>query len=411
MFDLDRWQEIFFTIRMNKLRTFLTGFSVAWGIFMLIVLLGAGEGIRNGVIATFKDNAKNIVYVRQGKTTLPYSGTSPGRSIQLKNDDLVEISRRISEISHITPRLYLEENINVSYRDIRGSFSLRGVFPDHHYIENTKILSGRYLNKNDIDHYSKLVVIGRPVKETFFKNEEAVGKYLVVNKIPFKVIGVYKDDAEQDEEKIIYLPVTTAQRVFSKGNNINHVILTIANEDAEAGLAAEKEIKKIMAAKHNFDPADRNAVRVKSSIEEFQDVMSLINAINIFVWCVGIGTLLAGIVGVSNIMMITVKDRTKEIGIRKALGATPGKITGAIVQESIFITSIFGYIGLVLGIIVVEVMNWRFSSADSIFQNAFVEMGIAFSALILLIVSGMAAGLFPALNAATIRPVEALKEE
>jgi putative ABC transport system permease protein len=408
--DRDKWQEIFSTINKNKLRTFLTGFSVAWGIFMLIILLGSGQGLQNGVQHQFADDATNSLWVYQGMTSKPYKGTNSGRKVRFTNADYVDTKRLDKHIDHISGRFYVGSK-TMSFGNNYGSYDIRAVNPGHKYIENTEIISGRFLNPLDMENYSKVMVIGDVVRKDLFKNGlNPLGKYVKVGNIPFKVIGVFKDAGGNGEMRKVYIPVTTAQRVFNGGNRLDQIMFTVGNASLEQTKEIEKKLRTEFAKVHHFDPTDRRAIRISNTLDEYQKVMNLFLGIRIFIWIIGIGTIIAGIVGVSNIMMIVVKERTKEIGIRKALGATPGSIIGLILLESVVITSMAGYIGLMAGVGLLELVNKTMPPSD-FFRNPEANLSIAVTAMALLVLAGAIAGFIPARKAASIKPIEALRDE
>ena len=410
MLDLDTWREILDTIRANKLRTFLTAFSVAWGIFMLIVLLGSGQGLAHGVEYQFRDDAINSIWVFPGQTSVPYKGLAPGRRVQLTNDDREELRTAEGGVDHITSRFYISGSLRVRYKKETTTFDVRCVHPDHLYLEKTIITEGRFLDALDLAEYRKVAVIGVRVKDALFKSEPALGKNIEVNGIAFRVVGLFTDEGGENEQEKIYLPITTAQRAFGGANRVAMIMMTTGDTPVAETEGMAKDVKRRIAARHAFSSDDPRAVFVNNNNEEFARVSSLLAAIRIFVWIVGSGTILAGVVGVSNIMMITVRERTREIGVRKALGATPWSVVGLILQESVLITSIAGYVGLVLGIAVLEAGAKSISGADY-FKNPEVDLTVAVEATILLIVAGLAAGFIPARRAAAIRPVEALRTE
>lgn len=413
MLDLDKWQEIVDTISKNKLRTFLTGFSVAWGIFILIVLLASGRGLGNGIEWQFRDDAINSLWIYAGQTSEPYKGLQPGRQIRFTNEDYDEILRSIEGVEHITGRFYLSGNAMVSYGRNGATFDVRSVHPGHRYLENTLMVRGRYLNNRDIEEHRKVAVIGEPVRAELFEGGTAIGEYIRVNGIPFRVVGTFRDEGGEGEEQKVYLPISTAQRTFNGANRIHQLMLTTGGLTLEETQDMEQELHALLSQRHSFAPDDRRALSIRNNNESFREVMQIIVGIRLFVWVIGIGTILAGVVGVSNIMMITVRERTKEIGVRKALGATPGSVVGLILQESIFITSIAGYFGLVLGVGLVELAaGWlRQVEGADFFRNPEVDLRLAFYAVALLIVAGTLAGLMPAIRAARIRPIEALRDE
>ena len=409
MFDLDKWQEILETIRKNKLRTFLTGFSVAWGIFMLIVLLGSGQGLHNGVEYEFRDDAINSIWVRPGQTSLPHKGLQPGRRIQFTNDDHDEMRDRIDGIEYTTSRFY-PRVVSVVYQDKHEDFDVRAVHPGHRYLENTIVTEGRFLNDFDIAQHRKVSVIGVRVKDALFGAAPAIGKNFLINGIAFKVVGVFEDTGGEGEMEKIYLPISTAQRTYNGANRISQFMVTTGDADVDESRAIAGEIRRRLAERHNFPEEDRRAVFVTDLNEEFQRFVGMMTGIRVFIWIIGIGTILAGVVSVSNIMLIAVRERTKEIGIRKALGATPSSIVSLILQESVLITAVAGYVGLVLGVATLELARANLP-ASSFFRSPEVDLETAIYATILLVLAGALAGFFPARRAARIRPIEALRDE
>jgi len=408
--DRDKWQEIFSTINKNKLRTFLTGFSVAWGIFMLIILLGSGRGLQNGVQHQFASEATNSLWVYQGQTTKPYKGTNAGRSIQFTNADYTRTKRLDKHINHISGRYYAGSK-TISYKHNYGSYNIRAVNPGIKYIENTDITSGRFLNRLDMEHFSKVMVIGDVVRKDLFKNGETpLGKYVKVGDIPFKVIGVFKDAGGNGEMRKVYIPVSTAQRIFNGGNRLNQIMFTVGDATLNQTKQIEKKLRAEFAQVHHFDPSDRRAIRISNNLDEYKKVMNLFLGIRVFIWIIGIGTIIAGIVGVSNIMMIVVKERTKEIGIRKALGATPKSIVGLILLESVVITSLAGYLGLMAGVGLLELVN-KYMPPSDFFRNPEANISIALTAMALLVIAGAIAGFIPAKKASSIKPIDALRDE
>jgi len=408
--DVDTWQEIVATVRANKLRTFLTGFSVAWGIFMLIVLLGSGTGLQHGVEWGFRDDAVNSIWISPGETSVPYRGLQPGRSVRLTNMDHVEISDRIEGVEHITSRFYIGGSRLVSRGAESGSFSIRCVHPGHQHLERTRIVEGRYLNPLDLSERRKVAVIGTRVREALFGRGPAIGGHIKINGIPFRVVGLFEDDGSEGEMEMIYLPISTAQRVFAGGERVHQIMFTTGDSDLEDTTRMAGAARDLLAFNHTFDPEDRRALFVRNNQESFERISGLIDGIRTFVWVVGIGTLLAGVVGVSNIMMIVVRERTKEIGVRKALGATPGSILGLVLLESVAITAVAGYVGLVLGVGTLELVASATSGAE-MFRNPEVNLAVAGAATVLLVAAGLLAGFVPARRAAMVQPIEALRDE
>ena len=410
MFDLDKWQEIFSTIRKNKLRTFLTGFSVAWGIFMLIVLLGSGYGLENGVKKEFEGDAVNYISINSGVTSVPYKGMKPGRFIRFENEDR-DLLASINDVDKASSRTYVFGNQTISYGTEYGSFDIFAVSPEYYYVESLELTPGsRYVNQKDVDDFRKVVCLGKVVKEALFKTEDPLGKFVKINGVPFQVVGHFDDPGGDRDVSRVYVPVSTAQRVFNMGNMIRNVCLMLDDANSEESNLVLDEAKLLLANKYKFDPTDPRALFTFNSIENFQQFMDLFAGIRLFIWIIGIGTIIAGIVGVSNIMMIVVKDRTKEIGIRKSMGATPWSIISLILQESVLITAFAGYIGLVLGVGLLELVSKILPSTDY-FANPEVDFKIAIGATLILILSGAIAGFVPARKAASIKPVEALRDE
>ncbi len=410
MFIIDKWEEIFSTLRKNKLRTFLTGFSVAWGIFMLIILLGSGNGLENGVRGQFESSATNTLWIWGGQTTKAYKGLKPGRYIQFENSDYTNLKKGVSGIGYIAGRSNVWGDRTVSYKNEYGSFEISTVHPDYMVIEKVKILEGRFINKFDIDKFQKVTAISANVKRILFKDEPALGKYINVKGIPFKVVGIWEDDnGRQDEQRKIYLPLTTAQRIFMDRDRVQTLAVTVGSNQVDDSRRMEEQIRSKLARRHNFDVTDERAMFIWNGVEEFKKFIDLFAAIRMFIWIIGIGTIVAGVVGVSNIMMIAVKERTKEIGIRKSMGATPRSIIMLIMQEAVFITAVAGYVGLVLGVGLLELVSPHIQT--EFFRQPEANLGIAVGATVLLIVAGMIAGYVPARRAASIKPVEALRDE
>lgn len=408
MFDLDKWQEIFATIQKNKLRTFLTAFSVAWGIFILIILLAAGQGLRNGAQSQFGNDAANSIWVDGGQTSMAYDGYKPGRTIQLTNSDYYAIKNNVEGVDHVSAVYDGRAGKILSYKNEHAGFTVRSCAPDHSLLEKAKIINGRFINENDFREYRKVCVIGIPVLDALFKKEDPIDKMIDVSGTKYKVIGVFNDPGKGDNDRI-YVPLLTAQRIYNGKDNVNVIWASTGTVSAEGSEQIVSTIRNSLAKKYHFDPADMNAVGVFNNNVEYKRIMGLLDGIKIFVFIIGLFTLIAGVVGVSNIMMIVVKERTKEIGVRKALGASPLSIVSLIIQESVFITAIAGYIGLMLGIGLVELIRY-FGLEGDFFKNPEVDLSIAITAVILIVIAGALAGLFPAIKAAKVEPITALRE-
>ena len=422
MFDIDKWQEILSTIKKNKLRTFLTGFAVAWGIFMLMVLLGAGNGLSNGVSSNFQGNAINAMWVWSRETSMPYAGFQSGRSIQLKMSDYKAIGE-MENVDKISARYWIGDR-TYAFHSEYGTYNTQACHPDYKIIENFKIETGRFINDIDMQYGRKVMVIGADIQEALFKNIDPLGQILRVGDVPFKIIGVYNELDPREGTRQGLIPLSTAQKLFNAGEHIHNLALTTHNISKEESVQVEEDIRGLLADNHKFHPDDERAIGIYNSLENYVETMNIFRTIKLFVWLIGIGTLIAGIVGVSNIMLIVVKERTKEIGIRKALGATPGSIIGLILLESILITALAGYVGMFLGISLMEGINYMMEQQAQaqvgaggdrgefrMFMNPTVDLGIAVSAMMLLVTAGALAGFFPARKASSVKPIEALHDE
>lgn len=407
MFDLDKWQEIFATIKKNKLRTILTAFSVAWGIFILIVLLAAGQGLRNGAQAQFANDAANSIWVGGGQTSMPYGGYKPGREIRLKNADFYFLRSKIKGVDIASAQIGSTKIL--SYKKEHAGFLVRACAPEHYLLEKAQIIKGRFINDIDFNEYRKVCAIGITVQETLFKDEDPINKYIDAGGTSYKVIGVFKDPGKGDNDRI-YVPLLVEQRINNRKDEVGNIWLTTGSSSLEETRQMEERIRNSLAKKYHFNPEDKNAVGIFNVYKEYVKIMNMLDGIKIFVFIIGVFTLFAGIVGISNIMMIVVKERTKEIGVRKALGATPISIVMLIIQEAIFITSIAGYVGLISGIALVEVIQQAGLEGD-FFKNPEVDLKIALFSVLLIITAGALAGLFPALRAARVEPIVALREE
>jgi putative ABC transport system permease protein len=409
MFDLDKWQEIFATISKNKLRTFLTAFSVAWGILILIVLLGSGYGLENGVRSEFEGDAVNYVNINQGITSIPHQGMNPGRFIRFTMEDY-ELLKDLEGVDKISGRMFVFGTSNLAYKNEYATYQIFAVHPAYKEVEGLWMTSGRYLNKTDVEKNRKVVALGKPVYQALFKGADAIGKYIKINGVPFQVIGVFDDPGVARDVERIYVPITTAQKVFSRGNSVPSMQLMLGDASVEESHQIIADAKSELALRHKFSVEDRRAVGVFNTIENYQQLMTLFANIRFFVWIIGVMTIIAGVVGVSNIMMIVVKERTKEIGIRKALGATPWSVISLILQESILITAFAGYVGLALGVGILELFS-KYVPSIEYFKNPEVDFNIAIGATIVMIIAGAFAGFVPALKAASVKPVVALRDE
>ena len=416
MFDLDKWQEIFATMKKNPLRTTLTAFGVFWGILMLIIMLGSGKGLQNGAMGDFDGVATNSFFVWAQKTTKPYMGMQPGRMFHYTNGD-AEALKSIPELAVVCPRNQLggyESANNVVRGNKTGSFTVMGDYPQLYSIQPLKITSGRFLNDPDLSEKRKVAVIGSKVRDILFdKNEDPLEKYITVNGIFFKVVGTFKPNGsgEQTEEQAntIFLPFTTFQHAFDLGDRVGFFAIT-SRADVACSVSEEKTIA-VLKSRHKIAPDDQLAIGQWNMEKEFNKVNGLFIGISWLVWIVGTGTLIAGVIGVSNIMLIVVKERTKEIGIRRALGAPPLAIVSQIILESVFLTSFAGYFGLVAGVGLLELVSSALGNSGGMFRHPEVDFSVAMKALAILVVAGALAGFMPAKRAISVSTVDALRGE
>ncbi len=409
MFDRDIWQEIIYSIKNNKLRTFLTGFSVGWGIFILVLLLASVNGMQNGFYLQFNDDATNSIFIRSGNTTKAYGGFEANRKIQYKNDDIEYIKKSFPEdLEYISARYYA--NTVARYKSETGSYNIQAVQPEYQIIEKTIVTKGRYINENDINSKSKVAVIGRKVKEDLFNTEEAIGEFVEFNGLPFRVIGIFTDDGDDNAERSIYAPLSTFQGIYGNTDNIDNIALTYnPNYSLTKALAFSNRLENLFKRRYKVSPEDQSGVRVWNYAEAFSDISSFTGVLNVIGIAVGLLILIAGIVGIGNIMVFTVKERTKEIGIRKALGAEPGQIIKLVILESVFITAMSGFIGLFFAWVILAIVGPNIQSPA--FANPSVDFSVVFTATVILIVAGVFAGLIPAMKAANIKPIVALRDK
>jgi putative ABC transport system permease protein len=420
IFDLDNWHEIWTALKKNPVRTFFTAFGVFWGIFMLVVMLGSGRGLQNAVYQGFGDFATNSFFMWTQKTSMPYQGFKQGRSFLFHNDDIEAIRQNIPEVKVVAPRLQGGGHngaSNVVRGKETGAYNIYGDYPDYFKIDPVDITEGRFINELDVKDERKVAVIGTAViKDLFKKDEKPIGQYIRIQGVYFKVVGLFKSkkkggQADRDNNSI-FLPFSSMQRTFNYGNKVFWFAITSA--DNVPASVAEEKVLAFMKQRHHVNPKDTQAIGHFNVEKEFKKMTGLFNGINGLVWIVGIGTLLAGIIGVSNIMLIIVKERTREIGVKRALGATPLNIISQIILESVTLTTLAGYIGLVIGVALLSLIDkiMMSSGANSqFFLHPEINFSVGITALAVLVISGIFAGMIPAKRAVSIKPVEALRDE
>jgi putative ABC transport system permease protein len=417
MFDLDRLQEIWVTITRNKVRSFLTCFGVFWGIFMLMIMLGAGHGLERGMMKNIDGFATNSCFMGAGTTALPYKGFQKGRSWNIHNRDLDILLQTTPEIDCLSPMLFGgRSNNNVVFNDNSGSYNVRGLHANYIKIEQQRMLFGRFINDIDILHARKVCVIGTTVYEELFPTKgNPLGKYIRINGIYYQVVGVSSGVSSvsiggRSEESVI-IPFTTMQQINNQGDVI-HMLAATTHPDQPVKLMEEK-MKETLKANNNIAPEDMQAIWGFNLEDQFNIFKYLFIGIAIVIWFVGSGTLIAGIIGVSNIMMVTVKERTKEIGIRRALGAKPRTIMGQILSETLVLTAIAGLSGLCFGVLCLHLADvyWLQEAENVFLSEPVISFGTAVTSTIILLICGLFAGSIPATRALRIKAIDAIREE
>jgi len=409
MFDLDLWREIFQSINKNRTRSILSGFTVAFAILLFAILFGIANGLNNTFAEAFKDDAINNIVIWSGKTTKANKGLQAGRQIQFKNEDHNYIKEEFGDkVQFITSRVM--RDVSASFKNEKGNYTIRGIHPDNQFIEQNKINAGRYINQKDLGNKTKVVIIGRLVKEDLFKKTEAIGEYLNLSGIPYKVVGVYSDNGGDNEERMLYIPISTAQLVYGNNDYVDMMYLTYNPEmDYDKALSFGNVLTKKLKQRFSIAPNDQRGIIVQNNAQGAKAVNQMSFGLGVIILVIGFGTLIAGIVGISNIMIFIVKERTKEIGIRKALGASPRSIVSIILIESIIITAVSGYVGLLAG---VGVLEWVGPSLEEYFiKDPAVSNSLVFGATLTLIVAGTIAGYLPAKKASRIKPIVALRND
>lgn len=409
MFDIDLWREIFQSINKNRTRSLLSGFTVAFAILLFAILFGIANGLNNTFAEAFKDDAINNIVVYPGETTKAYKGLQAGRKIQLKNEDYKYIKDEFgNKVQFITSRVM--KNVSATFRNEKGNYTIRAIYPDNIFIEQNQILEGRYINQRDIDNKTKIVVIGRLIEEKLFAKTKAVGKYLNLSGIQYKIVGVYSDEGGDDEENILYIPLSTSQSIYGNNDFVDMIYMTYNPEmDYDQALSFGNLLERKLKERFSIAKSDQRAIRVQNNAEGAQAVNLMSFGLGVIIIVIGFGTLIAGIVGISNIMIFIVKERTKEIGIRKALGASPRSIVSIILIESILITAISGYVGLLIG---VGVLDLAAPTLEGFFiKDPGVSNTLVVGATMTLILAGTIAGYLPAKKASKIKPIVALRND
>ncbi len=409
MFDIDRWQEIFGSIRSNVLRTVLSGFTVALGLYIFIVLFGIGNGLQNAFTNGFARDAQNLIGIFTGKTTEAYAGLQSDRTISLNNSDYQSVlTSSGNKIEATTPRY--SSSATVKYGKESGTYSVNGTMPGEQITENRKMIEGRYISPLDIERNQNVAVIGRMVQRDLIKNGTPIGKELEINGSMFKVVGVFSDDGGDWDERQIAVPITTLQQMKKSSDTVSTIYIAYNQKlSPDQATAFGEELKTQLKARKKVSPTDENGISIWNNAENTKNTVAFMAVIAAIVLVIGLGTLIAGVIGISNIMVYIVKERTQEIGVRKAIGAKPSGIVALIMQESIVITAISGLIGVAFGILTLKLIG---NSLEAYFiVDPGVGYGLMFLAFICLIVAGAIAGFVPAYRAAKIKPIEALRTE
>ncbi len=415
MFSLDQWQEILQAIQANKIRTFATAFGVFWGILMLILLLGAGQGLQNGVKQNMMLDAINSIWIIPARTSMAYQGMPAGREHPLMEQDLESVEENVVGIELMSPENELSGEFEVRYGNRATSFPVFGADSEYFGIKvSQETINGRSINRLDDEQRRKVAIIGEQAASVIFDEDvDPVGEYVQIKDVNFRIVGVFSfESSAMDQAQRIYIPFSTFQSVFNTSREVTLFAVTTA--EGMSGQKLEGDIVKFLKQRQTIHPDDNGAFWVHNQEEQHRSVNNLFLAIKIFIWIVGLGTLTAGIVGVSNVMIIIVRERTREIGVRKALGATPASVVGMILQESVFITTIAGYTGLVLGVLLLEGINTALVALGAdlqFFNRPEIDLRVALSALGVLVVAGSLAGFVPALKAARVKPAEALRAD
>ena len=411
MFSIDTWKEILKTIQKNKLRTFLTGFTVALGIFIYVTLYGMGNGLNNTFMKFFGNDATNILRIYPSQTTIPYGGYKAKRQIEFDNSDLTDISKEFAPLmQYITPQI--RRGASVTFKDKSDNYTTKAIAPGMQMAENTIMMKGRYINARDVREKTKYAVIGRMVEKDLFNGNESLGEYIDINGSAFKIIGVFQDDGGDNEERLIYLPFRTRQLIEGNNDKIDQIVVAFNEAIGYSGaMKFQRQLNSFIRKKKVVSPNDPRGIRIENVADNLKQTQQFASVLKIIISGIAFAVIISGILGISNIMVFVVKERTKEIGIRKAMGATPKIIISTILLESIFITAIFGFIGMVLGIVTLNTIAGKALEDDYFITNPSINSGTAIFVTILLIIAGTLAAYVPAKRAARIKPIVALRDE
>jgi putative ABC transport system permease protein len=414
-FSLDRWGEVLLTIGRNKLRTALTTISVAWGIFVLVLLLGLGHGLNEGARHEFARDATNGVWISANKTSEPFAGYDIGRKIEFDNRDY-DRAKDVEGVQYPTGQFFIQGSRfgGTPMMTKRGgkanTFQINAVHHNALALETHEMVAGRFLSATDVTQKRKSAVVGQPVVDFLFKpDENPIGQWIEVAGVPFQIVGTFKNSGGAEQERQIYIPVSTAQLAFNGADHLGMIMFTVGDAGPEETQKVIDNVVGQLAERHKFSPADKQAVRVQNNVEGFHRFQQMFLILSVFVVVIGLGSLAAGVVGVSNIMMIAVKERTKEIGVRKALGATPSSIVFMVIQESVFLTGVAGLLGLAGGVFLLGAIDSAHFTA--FIRNPSINLTVGVGATLFLVLTGALAGYFPARAAAKINPIHALRDE
>ena len=409
MFNRDTWLEIAHTVLSHPLRTALTGVSIALGVFILVVMQGLGFGLQNGVEQQFADDAVNSIWVQAGRTQLAYKGNQANKQVKIRENDVEAMFAEMDTV-YASSRRIRKWGVQMEHGDQAGSYPIRGVDPDHQMLENTKLTDGRYVNQRDIDEQTKVAVLGQTIVDEIYQGENPIGTHIIIGGVLFSVVGTFNDPASRWENKMAVVPYSTAKKLFRGGRDkVDQVILGTGDMKIAKTITLTDRLLNWFKERKSVHPDDSRGIWMDNNNEEYQKYQNIFMGIELFIWGIGLLTLLAGAVGVANILAIAVKERTKEIGVRKALGATGLSIVGLVVQESLALMLVSGCLGMVMGVGLLEFVSPFID--HEYFQNPQVDFRIALVALAVLSVVGVISGIGPAIRAVRIKPVEALRDE